>query len=134
MSIEQAIHVRWEASTALSALVPAERLMTGEHWGEPALPYAVLVRGSAEPLARTSSGTELRRTRVRVAVYSADLETGQAALRAIRAEFDRQVLEEAGEAAMNMQWVEERQRLESQGVWRVTVDYDVDTSLGPVES
>lgn len=129
MSIEQALHEAWAASSALGQLLPAERLLTGGQPGEPELPYGVLVRSASWPVSRTSSQTELRRTRVRWAIYAGELGTAQAIVGAIRERFERQPLTIAGEPWLNMQWVKEEERWEPPGVWRATVDYDVDTRV-----
>ena len=61
MSLEQAVHLRWQNDAPLAALVPITRVFTGKAVGSPVLPYVVLTRQATEPVDYTSSGTRIAR-------------------------------------------------------------------------
>jgi len=73
MSLEQAIHQRWQADGALEALLSAARLITGIAHNGPAVPYATLTQTENKPEVRTSSGTTITRAAVRISIWAADL-------------------------------------------------------------
>ncbi|NUQ66145.1 MAG: DUF3168 domain-containing protein [Pirellulales bacterium] len=87
MTIEEAIHQRWAASTDLNNLPSAERLFTGRAHGG-SLPYATLVRESSRPVCRTSGG-DVEEVALRIYVWHDDYEAGQAIVRRAEAVFGR---------------------------------------------
>src|SRR5205823_4164584 len=89
MSLEQAIHARWAADGALTALIPAARFVTGKALGGLVLPYATLARVGQRRAIRTSSHT-VADVQVRFDVFSAALGTLRQTADAVKARFDRQ--------------------------------------------
>ena len=50
MNLEQTLHTRWAATSALTDLLPAARVMTGRYEAEtPTYPYAVIKHAGGEP-------------------------------------------------------------------------------------
>lgn len=123
MSLEAAIHDRWESWPALAALVPAERVVTGAARGEMSLPYVVLVREQEAAPVRTSSLTEVSETMVRFEIRTVELGEGKTIAQAIRQRFNRQGFALAAGTCLVMQWNSETEQAASDGTWRVAVQY-----------
>ncbi len=88
MNLEQGIHQRWAAASALCQLLPADRLHTGLARGA-ATPYATLVRKPGRTLFRTNAGDALEEVPLGIHVWHDGFDAGQAIAQQVQAVFDR---------------------------------------------
>src|SRR5436305_9921964 len=115
MSLEQTIHTRWASDGGLTALVPADRFVTGQALGGLALPYATLTRVAQPRITRTSSRS-VAHVGVRFEVFSAALDTVRQTADAIRACFDRQRFG-GGATVLRMRREDDSQEQADDGTW-----------------
>lgn len=125
MSLERAIRDLWSADFRLTALVPIERVFTGEARGRPPLPYVVLSRDGNRPAVRTSSGRTIDETRLRFGVWAAGLDQAKRIAAEIARRFDRQAFEAAGVVCHVMRRHDDAAAPQASGAWRLTADYRV---------
>ena len=125
MSIEQAIHLRWQNDAPIAALVPVSRVLTGMAVGSPALPYVVLSRRATEPVDYTSSGTRITRVAMRLDVIDDDLDSVKAIGDEILRLFDRADFALTVGSVLNMQLRDLREEMHDDAAWRLSVDFDV---------
>jgi hypothetical protein len=125
MSVEQAIHQRWQTDFRLAALVPPQRLLTGAAFGNPTLPYVVIQRLASAPRTHTSSGTRISQLRLQFHGWTSDLETGKQLASQVRRRFDRTSFAVSDGRVLNMQQTDEQESLEADGVWHITIDFEV---------
>lgn len=123
MSIEQAIHERWQGDAALVALLPAARLVTGIAHDAPQLPYAVLAQTESKPAVRTSSGTVITRTALRLSIWAADLDAGKLIAHEADRVLDRTSFALASGSVLNLQRVHSIEQAQADGAWLLALDY-----------
>jgi hypothetical protein len=87
VTLEEALHARWAASEALTALLAAERLSTGP--AHAARPYAVLSRGPTRTLLRTNAGDALDEVEMSFHIHHDDHAAAGAIAQQVKAAFDR---------------------------------------------
>jgi Protein of unknown function (DUF3168) len=127
MILEQALHERWAASSALSALLPAENVRTGL-FRDARPPYAVLVRRASRPLCRTNTGEELEEVTLAIHVWHDDHDAGQQIAREVKAAFDRSAFDLAdGARVLQMRWAGDRIEQHPDGAWQFTLEFVVQT-------
>ena len=127
MSLEQAIHLRWQNDAPLAALVPVTRVFTGKAVGSPVLPYVVLTRRATEPIDYTSSGTRIARAVMRIDVIDDDLDDAKAIGVEMLRLFDRADFAMAVGTVLNMQLRDLREEMHDDASWCLSVDFDVTT-------
>ncbi len=125
LEIEQAIHERWAVTGALIALVPAARVFTGAAADNPAAPYVVWQRLSTAPAARTSSGRQISRTRLRCEIRAEQLAAAKQIAAAVSEEFNRSAFSLAVGTCLAMQHAGHEETLTPQGWWLVATEFDV---------
>ena len=123
MSIEQAIHELWQADAELTALLPAARLITGIAHNAPPFPYAVLAQTESKPVVRTSSGTVITRTALRLSIWATDLDTGKQIAGEADRVLDRTSFALASGTVLNLQRVHSIEQAQADGAWLVALDY-----------
>ena len=138
MSLEQAMHERWQTCAALTALVPADRFRTGwvapsaatgsEAAGTPVdLPYVVLERVGDAELTCASGGRELTSVLLRLRVWAADLAQAKQIAGEIDARFHRRSFVAAGVAVQDIKRRGRRESPRADGAWQLELDYLVRT-------
>ena len=125
MSLERAFHELWSSDFRLSALVPAGRVFTGPAAGKAELPYVVVTRRGNRPLVRTSSGTAIDETTLRLAIRAVGLDQAKRIAAEVGRRFERRHFDQAGMAIFDIRRADGTEDPEADGVWRVTVDYVV---------
>jgi hypothetical protein len=125
LGLEQAIHERWGGAAALTALVPLARVFTGSAVDNPALPYVIWRRDATAPVARTSSGRNIGRTRVRCEVRAEQLTTAKQVAQVVFEEFNRSALVLPAGACLTMQHVAHEESLAPEGWWVVLTVYEL---------
>ncbi|MEK6233811.1 MAG: DUF3168 domain-containing protein, partial [Planctomycetales bacterium] len=73
MSLQQAVHSKWAANPAVLALVPAERLFTGQVPSGVGLPYASVTTPKEGLKEYTALNNYLETVTLRVSVFAASL-------------------------------------------------------------
>lgn len=121
--LAQAIQRHWQTAAALVARLPSERFWTGPAPAVERTPYAVLEFRAAQPLARTSTGTQTEAVDLRFHLYGQELETVERCAAELRCRFDRTELAWSGGRALNLQPAGGAQERTERGLWHVTVDY-----------
>jgi hypothetical protein len=127
MSFEQAIHRHWSAWQPLTALVPETRVFTGLARGGPPRPYVTLERVEPSQTTRTSSGALLEALRVRLTIWDDDLDRAKQVAGEVLRHFHRAAFPFDGGRVLDCKPVEQVERQEAGGVWRVALDYVVQT-------
>ncbi|MDZ4781244.1 MAG: DUF3168 domain-containing protein [Planctomycetia bacterium] len=125
LGLEQAIHERWAATGALTALVPAARVFTGAAVNQPATPYVVWMRVNTAPHARTSSGRQVDRTRMRCEIRTEQLAVAKQVAQAIFDAYNRAAFALVSGSCLTMQHVAHEESLAPEGWWRVATEFDV---------
>ena len=129
MSLEQAIHERWAASAALSAVLPAERLKTGLARGT-GIPYATLSRKPGRTVFRTNAGDALDRVPLVIRVWHSQFDAGQAIAQEVKAAFDRAELAlDGGDRALDMLRGGESVVQHEDGIWEWAIEFSVHVHL-----
>jgi len=129
MKLEQAIHQRWAAAGALSALLPAEKLSTGFS-RESGTPYAVLVRRSGRNLFRTNAGDALDEIALAIHVWHHDHDAGRTIVEAVRAVFDSSAFDlPDGPRVVHMRRAGEAAAQHDGGTWQFTIEFLVQVYL-----
>ncbi|MDA7977504.1 MAG: DUF3168 domain-containing protein [Pirellulales bacterium] len=127
MSSEAAIHAHWTNDPALTALLPAERFVTGLGQSELAMPYATLTRESTRPKLRTSDRT-IDESEFRFDIWSINLDEAKQVAAAVSARFDRRSFATDGSTddctviRMRLTRYEEQQEPDN-SIWRVTLGF-----------
>jgi len=127
MSLEQAIHLRWQNDAPLAALVPETRVFTGKAVGSPLLPYVVLTRQATEPVDYTSSGTRIARAVMQFDVIDDDLDDAKAIGVEMLRLFDRADFAMTAGTVLNMQRRDQRETMHDDASWCLSVKFDVTT-------
>ena len=97
MDLAAAIHARWAADEALSALLPPGRLTTGLSPGdEPADPYATLTIAGGRGPVYANDGSSVETLTVRFGIAHAVYDLGGPIVEALLAAMDRSDLALAG--------------------------------------
>lgn len=125
LGLEQAIHERWAATGALTALVPAARVFTGAAVDQPAVPYVVWKRAATAPVARTSSGRNIDRTRMRCEIRAEQLTLAKQIAQAVHDAYHRVAFALSAGACLTMQVATYEESLSPQGWWLSATEYDV---------
>lgn len=123
MTLEGAIHARWEADSPLSTALPVERLFTGEARGNPELPYAVLQRGDEKTLARTNAGARVEEVAFAFHVWTSDIEAGKSIAAAIERVFDQASFTFDGGAVLDMRRTGAKEESQADGTWLFACEY-----------
>ena len=127
MSLEQAIHLRWQNDAPLAALVPIARVFTGKAVGSPLLPYVVLTRQAAEPIDYTSSGTRIAGAVMQFDVIDDDLDDAKAISVEMLRLFDRADFAMTVGTVLNMQLRDQREEMHDDASWCLSIEFDVMT-------
>jgi hypothetical protein len=127
MSLEQAIHLRWQNDAPLAALVPITRVFTGKAVGSPVLPYVVLTRQATEPVEYTSSGTRIAKAVMRFDVVEDDLDDAKATGIEMLRVFDRANFAMTAGTVLNMQLRDQREAMHDDASWCLSIEFDVTT-------
>lgn len=125
LGLEQAIHERWAATAALTALVPASRVFTGAAVDSPAVPYVVWTRVATAPVARTSSGRSVDRTRMRCEIRAEQLASAKQVAQALHDAFQRTAFAMPSGVCLTMQVAAHEEQLSQRGWWLVATEYEV---------
>lgn len=125
LAIEQAIHERWAATGALAALVPVARVFTGAAVDRPAVPYVVWQRINTASLARTSSGRQIDRSRVRCEIRAEQLSIAKQIAQAVFDAYNRDPLTLSTGVCLDMRHAEYVEALPAEGWWRLAMEFDV---------
>jgi hypothetical protein len=125
LGLEQAIHEYWAATGALTVLVPSARVFTGAAVDQPATPYVVWQRVSTAPQARTSSGRQVDRTRMRCEVRAEQLTIAKQVAQTVFDAYNRAALVLASGSCLTMQHAAYEEALAPEGWWRVATEFDV---------
>lgn len=131
MSLENRIHARWPLKTGLHALLPVERVFTGQAPPGTLLPYATIERIANPSEARTNK-SNVRMPGLRVSVWADDFDQGQAIAEEMartRAGFDRDQFADEDDRVLAMLHDDDRYMQELDGVWRFEVDFMATTHL-----
>lgn len=129
MKLEQAIHERWAATGALSALLPADRLKTGLARGA-AVPYATLVRTAGRTLCRTNAGDALDEVTLTIHVWHDAFDAAAAIAHQVKAAFDRSAFDAGGgDRVVQMRRAGESVAQHGDGVWQWTIEFSVQVYL-----
>lgn len=125
MELAAAIHTRWAADEALSALLPAERLTTGLSPGDtPAEPYATLTIAGGRSPVYANDGSSVESLTVRFRIAHSVYDEGGPIVDAVLAAFDRSDFALAGGgkvvAMQRTGWPQESQDTASGGwLWLI---------------
>jgi hypothetical protein len=125
LGLEQAIHERWAATGALTALVPAARVFTGTAVGSPAIPYVVWKRVATGPVTRTSSGRNIDRTRMRCEIRTEQLTQAKQIAQAVHDAFHRVAFSLTSGTCLTMQVAAYEETLSPQSWWMAVTVYDL---------
>jgi hypothetical protein len=123
MSIEQAIHERWATAAELVALLPAAHLITGTVHNSLAMPYAVLTQTESQRVRRTSSGTVISRTALRLSIWAGNLDSGKAIADLADQLLDRTSFDLAEGRVLNLERVHGVEQSQVDGAWLLALDY-----------
>jgi len=125
LGLEEAIQERWAAAGALTALVPAARVFTGAAVDQPAVPYVVWTRRASAPVARTSSGRNIDRTRMRCEIRAEQLTLAKQIAQAVHDAYNRVSFALTAGECLTMQVAAHEEALTHEGWWVVATEYDV---------
>jgi hypothetical protein len=135
MSIEQAIHLRWKTCRPLTDLVASDRFFTRAVPASATLlesarqPYVTLQRLRSRRESRLSDGKRLSATLLRFHIWSLTLEQAKRVAREVQACFDREEFSLAGILVQDMKLTDQRETLEGDHVWHLSLDYLTRTEL-----
>lgn len=123
MNLEQAIHQRWAADPALTALVPADAVVTGTR-GSRSVPYVTVHRKSNRPVLRTNAGDAVDEATVEFHAWHDDHDAGRAIAEQVKTVFDRSNFPLAGgDRVIQMRRTADRARQDDDGLWQFTVEF-----------
>jgi hypothetical protein len=125
MSLERALHERWQTMRPLDDLVPAQRVATGLALAAGAMPYVTLSRLGDEQTTRTSSKTRFTRTRVRWTVWHDALDLAAEIATAIERAYGGLEVAWVGGRVLDMRLASRGQVPQDDGTRATTLDYDV---------
>ncbi len=124
MNLVEVVHQRWAAASALSDLLPAQRVYTGIGV-DPTMPYAVIGKRSHRPAVRHNDGSAVDTVGLRIEVFHDDHDSAMAIMDQVKAAFDRTGFALSGsDKVIDVQRVNDSQRQENDGVWRLVIDFD----------
>lgn len=123
MSLEQAIHQRWADSTALSALLPAERLTTGRSGGDEK-PYATIQSLQRQETMPTNAGNTVEEVSMDLCLWHDDFDAGEQIVEYIQAVFDRATFNLPDDSAVvRMREVSMSATHKKDGIWRWKIKF-----------
>jgi hypothetical protein len=124
MTLEEAIHWRWAHCDALSDVAPASAVWTGNARGATP-PYVVIERLTSRPVVPTNGADRFDEISLAMTLWTGEYSTGLAAMREIRAAFDRArlALDASGGIARFRRTADETSQ--SDRLWRFTVRFAV---------
>ena len=129
MNLEQAIHQRWAADPALTALLSADAVVTGTR-GSRNVPYATVHRKSNRTVLRTNAGDAVDEATVVFHVWHDDYDAGRAILEQVKTAFDRSDFPlAAGDRVIQMRRTADRAQQDDDGLWQLTVEFLVQVYL-----
>ncbi len=124
MNLAEVIHQRWAAATALDALLPVARVVTGMGV-DATMPYAVVAKQSERPLTRHHDGSGVDLVVMRIEVFDENYDAGAAVLHAIKVAFDRTSFALSdGDDVLSMNRTGDDETQCDDGVWRFTIDFE----------
>ncbi|HYW81229.1 MAG TPA: hypothetical protein VE890_16720 [Thermoguttaceae bacterium] len=124
MNLAEVLHERWAAATALDAMLPVARVVTGMSV-DATMPYATLIKQSERPLTRHHDGSGVDLVVMRIEVFDENYDTGTAVLHAIKAAFDRSTFALSGsDEVLVMQRVNDNETQSDDGVWQFAIDFE----------
>ena len=123
MTLERAIHERWAANAALTALVPAGQVTTGRS-SRAEVPYVTILREQTQTALRTNAGDTIDEITLRMNVWHHDYDAAREVLQAIRAAFDRSSFTLAdGSRVLAMRRLTESALQHPDGAWQLTIRF-----------
>ncbi len=129
MSLEQAVHQRWAAASALVALLPAENVSTGLAAGR-TLPYATIARKLGRATLRTNAGATLEEVTLRINVWHDDHDAGREIVEEVEAAFDgADFALSSGERVIQMRRTDEQGSQRDDGIWLFRLEFLVHVYL-----
>jgi transposase len=125
MSFEQAIHEQWAQDAALTALLPAERVSTGQAV-DPTRPYATLTCPRRRTATRTNAGDAIDEVTLRINVWHDSYDAGRVILDQLKASFDwRDFPLAEGRRVVQMRRDRESVAQQDDGVWHLWIEFSV---------
>lgn len=126
MSIETAIHERWQSYRPLTDKIPASSLQTG--WSAPgAMPYCVVQRVGDSDVLTPSGDVRLETSTIEFGIHSNDLDLAKGVARAIVDRFDRKSFNYSEGKVVVMLKQSGGEEMQEDGSWTVTADYTATT-------
>lgn len=121
MSLEDAIHLRWDSYKPLADVAP---LVTDQLKSKPEPPYVVLERvGESAPIG-TSEGTLLETTQFRFTVWAPSKGLLETIAQAIKGRYNRAGFDWDAGKVLNMRFVNRAETLDGTA-YKGTLDYEV---------
>lgn len=134
MDIARAIHARWVADQRLNALLPADKLITGQAPDDDRrTPFATLAIAGGRLLTYANDGSSVDELTVRVRVYHPDYAAGSAIVDALRGAFDRVDFDLTGGRVAAMQRSGMAQEIQdpTSGRWQWLIEFQCWLQLTP---
>jgi Protein of unknown function (DUF3168) len=125
MNLESEIQRRWAADFRLLGLVPVERVFTAVAAGSPALPYVVIERRKTKPKVRTSSGTTIDETKLRLHIRAEALAAAEEVARAVAGRLERADFPLAEGRVLDIVLVDQSHQRAGDGTWLLALDLQV---------
>lgn len=126
MSVEDAIHERWEGYRPLSTLVPDDRVYTGPMIGDE-LPYVTMERVGDSAVQRTSEGTLYETVMLRFDVIHSDLYEAKRIAQAIYTNFNRADFDWSNGKVLDMKPTNRSEAQDENNAWHVMLDYKIES-------
>jgi hypothetical protein len=124
MNLVQVIHQRWEAATALNALLPVSRVYTGAGY-DPVPPLAVIFKQSDKPDSYDVDGSAIDIVVLRIRVLHVHYDAAAAIIHEIKKAFDRTSFALSGsDTVQNMQRINDIEDQRNDGIWEMTIDFE----------
>jgi hypothetical protein len=122
-SVEQIIHEAYEANSYLTALIPADKFVTGMAKGM-SLPYATMNRESSLPSVRSNTN-RIDRLLIRFQVWASH-STGASMRDTLIDAFDNWSSESSNPRVVMMRKANDFAIEEDDGVWQFLIDFQVE--------
>jgi hypothetical protein len=123
VDLEQAIHERWAADSALAALLPADAVVTGTR-GSRDVPYATVHRKANRTVLRTNAGAAVDEAILAIHVWHDDYDAGRAIVRQVQAAFELGDFALSGDdRVIQMRRVADSAEQHDDGLWQFSIDF-----------
>lgn len=120
MSLEQGLHQRWAATSALTTRLPAAKFFTGQAVGDIRRPYAVWERTQVGSQIRTSDST-VRQVHGVLHLWTDSLAQGREIAAAFANAFDRQTFALAAGELLSFRVAALEQQVTDEGAWHLQI-------------